>query len=899
MIRLSCLLITFVFAVTTSYAGTSNIYTNSSTLEFGPEAGTNIVDVTLNNVTDTNGGTLTLWAFDIDNPGSGRKTEEVTVQISYNGGSTFSSFLEWDYYQVSNEFYRFAAGFDNYTDKGTISTYASKIYTASSTASDSDSNDGDGVDCQGSKACLIGEDGKYARIVFTIPDFTIGKGFTSGDDLIVRIKMQNSDYLQSIVDHLTFEVFTNTLPTSSDFTVSKVPTNYTFSLSDFSFSDADSGTDGDQLEAIKINSSPASGELEYYDGSSWVDAIQNQEITRAELSANKLRASADFTFKVSDGYAFSSSSYTVTVAADSAPTISSVSFNAANDALTVTFSEDVYNTNGGSGDLEASDFALSISNGTATLTATPSSITKTSQSVWVLGVSTSGTADGNEMLSVVPSGAAAIYDATGNAASTTQSNNTASLTEEAAPILSSSSPADNATDVSVSDNLQLTFSEAVDLETGFITVKRVADDSVFESFNVATSPALSGSGTNTITIDPSSNMDVTVSYYLEVDATAIDDAAGNSYAGLSGAAALNFTTAGPVDTPITEFESKKSIVKSQLIQLTKQKMHIKHNSTEKLILEARKRFEVSRETANYQQTANIEQNIQFSIPNLSITTRGAEAKARLYGELEDTQESSKFISSNDFSINRDYNGTSTFEVINRLVWEKNLSKETTAGFFLGTELTQSNIYGQFSGKEKAGSVLFGGYILKQLNERLYFNAYASAHQTEHEVSLNDNTLFLDGDYTSQSVLGGATLNGKVKINDSMEAYPTVKIRAGSTKIGTIAFTGTAFGATASGLELMGESLFYGTLSLSQKISNSNDGRKLSKSELVSTINPRIFCDYQNSDNVTSRNCGSGIGFEVTNKSFNFWDTFQISYDFDLIGSAQTRQSISLKATVSF
>ena len=582
-----------------------------------------------------------------------------------------------------------------------------------------------------------------------------------------------------------------------------------------------------------------------------------------------------------------------------APTISSVSFNAANDALTVTFSEDVYNTNGGSGDLEASDFALSISNGTATLTATPSSITKTSQSVWVLGVSTSGTADGNEMLSVVPSGAAAIYDATGNAASTTQSNNTASLTEEAAPTLSSSSPADNATDVSVSDNLQLTFSEAVDLETGFITVKRVADDSVFESFNVATSPALSGSGTNTITIDPSSNMDVTVSYYLEVDATAIDDAAGNSYAGLSGATALNFTTAGPVDTPITEFESKKSIVKSQLIQLTKQKMHIKHNSTEKLILEARKRFEVSRETANYQQTANIEQNIQFSIPNLSITTRGAEAKARLYGELEDTQESSKFISSNDFSINRDYNGTSTFEVINRLVWEKNLSKETTAGFFLGTELTQSNIYGQFSGKEKAGSVLFGGYILKQLNERLYFNAYASAHQTEHEVSLNDNTLFLDGDYTSQSVLGGATLNGKVKINDSMEAYPTVKIRAGSTKIGTIAFTGTAFGTTASGLELMGESLSYGTLSLSQKISNSNDGRKLSKSELVSTINPRIFCDYQNSDNVTSRNCGSGIGFEVTNKSFNFWDTFQISYDFDLIGSAQTRQSISLKATVSF
>ena len=125
----------------------------------------------------------------------------------------------------------------------------------------------------------------------------------------------------------------------------------------------------------------------------------------------------------------SSSTFTVeTVTDTTAPTISSVSLSAANDELTVTFSEDVYNTNGGSGDLEASDFALSITGGTATVTATPSSIIKTSQSVWVLGVNTSGTANGNETLTVVPSGAAAIYDAAGNAASTTQSNNTASLT---------------------------------------------------------------------------------------------------------------------------------------------------------------------------------------------------------------------------------------------------------------------------------------------------------------------------------------------------------------------------------------------------------------------------------------------------------------------------------------
>ena len=57
------------------------------------------------------------------------------------------------------------------------------------------------------------------------------------------------------------------------------------------------------------------------------------------------------------------------------PTITSVSLAANNSTIAVTLSESVYNTNGGSGALEASDFAFSISGGTATLSsATPGSL---------------------------------------------------------------------------------------------------------------------------------------------------------------------------------------------------------------------------------------------------------------------------------------------------------------------------------------------------------------------------------------------------------------------------------------------------------------------------------------------------------------------------------------------
>ena len=105
-------------------------------------------------------------------------------------------------------------------------------------------------------------------------------------------------------------------------------------------------------------------------------------------------------------------------------------------SFTVTFAEDVYNTNGGSGDLEVADFALSISGGAAGVNATPASIAKTAQNIWVLGLTlTGGTANGGETLTVVPAASTSIYDKAGNAASTSQSGNTASLNREELPTI--------------------------------------------------------------------------------------------------------------------------------------------------------------------------------------------------------------------------------------------------------------------------------------------------------------------------------------------------------------------------------------------------------------------------------------------------------------------------------
>ena len=73
-----------------------------------------------------------------------------------------------------------------------------------------------------------------------------------------------------------------------------------------------------------------------------------------------------------------------------APIVSGTTIASNNTTIAVTFNEAVYNAIGGSGALEASDFALSISGGVAAVNATPSSIS-ISGNVYTLGLNLSGT----------------------------------------------------------------------------------------------------------------------------------------------------------------------------------------------------------------------------------------------------------------------------------------------------------------------------------------------------------------------------------------------------------------------------------------------------------------------------------------------------------------------------
>ncbi|WPZ10885.1 Ig-like domain-containing protein [Roseivirga spongicola] len=134
-------------------------------------------------------------------------------------------------------------------------------------------------------------------------------------------------------------------------------------------------------------------------------------------------------------------------------------------------------------------------------------------------------------------------DAAGNSATTVDVTNV--TFDTTAPTLVSSNPADDATGFNISDNLTLTFSENIAFGTGSILVMDEKDGSrsfLIDAASPGTQASISGA---VLTINPSANLDPSSLYSVQISPTAIDDLAGNGYAGIYNSTSYNFSTNFP------------------------------------------------------------------------------------------------------------------------------------------------------------------------------------------------------------------------------------------------------------------------------------------------------------------------------------------------------------------
>ena len=145
-------------------------------------------------------------------------------------------------------------------------------------------------------------------------------------------------------------------------------------------------------------------------------------------------------------------------------------------------------------------------------------------------------------------------------------------TDTSAPVVSTYTPTDNASEVSVSANLVLGFNENVTAVSGkylrictgttTCTGSTVTGDvvQVYE----ATNAAITVSSTN-VTINPTSDLSGNTTYYVSVDAGAFKDSFNNTYGGLTASTSWNFST---VDTTAPTYSSASTNAAGTEVTLT-------------------------------------------------------------------------------------------------------------------------------------------------------------------------------------------------------------------------------------------------------------------------------------------------------------------------------------------
>jgi methionine-rich copper-binding protein CopC len=124
-----------------------------------------------------------------------------------------------------------------------------------------------------------------------------------------------------------------------------------------------------------------------------------------------------------------------------------------------------------------------------------------------------------------------------------------------APICTIVTPLDNATNVALNANLQLSCNEPVQAGSGNIEIRRVSGGTLHESIPITdgTRVTFSGSTPTTVSIDPNNNYTSLTDYYVNIPAAAIVDTSSNSnqFAGITGTTAWNYQTIFIDTTPPT------------------------------------------------------------------------------------------------------------------------------------------------------------------------------------------------------------------------------------------------------------------------------------------------------------------------------------------------------------
>jgi hypothetical protein len=386
--------------------------------------------------------------------------------------------------------------------------------------------------------------------------------------------------------------------------------------------------------------------------------------------------------------------------------------------------------------------------------------------------------------------------------------------------------------------------------TATFTFSEGVSDFIADDITVTngTKGTFAGSGTTyTLIVTPilGTTVSVAVAAGLATDAAANGNDAANTLQ----------VTAG---SPASEFARNESDIQQVILQEATRSLQSTVAANQRMIREARERFiaDQSREGGGGE-----EGDVPFGV-NGSLDASGVSvsSKGTFYG-AQGLGNGTRRLMFGDFDVQQDSEtGSSTATVTGRIAWERSVSDTTLLGYFIGGELAQSNIAGSFDGDQNRIGVIAGGYAVHEIAQQVYIDGYVSLGAGQNNLTMTNGVLALDSDYTTRSASLGAALSGVIE-RQGFEIWPELSVSVGRTWVGTVGFTGAAYGLTDNTLSLDARTVTLATILFRPEIRMAMDGLSGAESLQTFIFSPRLICE-QIEAVVAEETCGGGaeIGF---------------------------------------
>ncbi len=212
------------------------------------------------------------------------------------------------------------------------------------------------------------------------------------------------------------------------------------------------------------------------------------------------------------------------------------------------------------------------------------------------------------------------------------------------------------------------------------------------------------------------------------------------------------------------------------------------------------------------------------------------------------------------------------------------------------EVARFNIRGSFTGTQDKYGISAGGYFIHPLQQNLFLDGFASLGAGRNDLEMADDTLDLTSEYTTQTVTLGAAVSGVIEQN-GYDILPELSVAYGRTTIGSVGFTGVAYGLTDDTLSLDAGSVSTATIMFRPEFRVPMDGLAASESSSVFSFAPRVMCERVKVASTTN-NCGSGAELGISSSSSDGLSSLNATIIADRVGNS-TRSSLQLNLEHKF